>query len=330
MKRKKLLAAFLSVALISSSLAGCSIAGNTSSSVSSGNSQATSSTSANGKKYKITLITMDSMDRHWVSVNEGCQKAVKELGNVEYKWAAPDTKDDAQQIERVNDAIADNVNAILIAANGPDAISSVLKEAKAKGIKIVYVDSPAKIEGEATFATDNEAAGKLAGQQMLAALKKEGKTSGKIGVVNVNNATASTISREKGFRAVFDGTSFQILATQYSQGDVAKSQNIADNYISSGVVGVFGTNEGCSTGVGNAIKSSGKKDIIGVGFDKSDALLSLVKSGALLCTIAQKPVEMGYEGMKAAVKVLSGGTIEQKVVDTGASVITKDNVDSAK
>ena len=44
---------------------------------------------------------------------------------------APNTKDDALQIEQVNNAVAGGYDAILVAANGPDAISGALKEAAA-------------------------------------------------------------------------------------------------------------------------------------------------------------------------------------------------------
>ena len=54
-----------------------------------------------------------------------------------------------------------------------DAISSALKEAASSGVKIVYVDSPANVEAEATFSTDNIAAGKTAGEEMLKALKQQ-------------------------------------------------------------------------------------------------------------------------------------------------------------
>ena len=46
----------------------------------------------------IALITMDSIDQHWVTLNEGAQKAAGELG-VTVQFMAPNTKDDAQQIE---------------------------------------------------------------------------------------------------------------------------------------------------------------------------------------------------------------------------------------
>ena len=276
----------------------------------------------------VILITMDSTDQHWVSVDGGAQKAAEELG-VTYQWMAPDKKDDAQQIERVNNAIAAGADAIMIAANGPDAVTAALKEAQAEGIKIVYVDSPANLEAEATFSTDNEAAGHTAGEEMLKALEAEGITEGKIGIVNVNASTDSALKREAGFRAAFEGTDFELLETQYGEGDAAKSQDIADNYITEGVVGIYGTNEGSTVGVGNAIKGNGG-GIIGVGFDKSDAILSLIKDGSIVCAMALNPDVMGYEGLKAAVAAVKGEEIPEKNVDTGVSVLSAESLAEAE
>ena len=274
--------------------------------------------------WKIALITMDSIDQHWVKLNEGAQAKATELG-VTVTFMSPNTKDDAQQIECVNNAVAGGYNAIMVAANGPDAISSALKEAQAAGVKIVYVDSPANVPAEATFSTDNQAAGKTAGETMIAALTAAGVTEGSIGIVNVNAATDSTVKREAGFRSAFDGTKFTILETQYGEGDAAKSQTIAENYITQGVVGIFGANEGSTTGTGNAIKASGKT-VIGVGFDKSDAILGLIKDGYLLATMAQNPDVMGAKGVEACVQALEGQTLGGAVTDTGVSVLTKDSL----
>ena len=271
--------------------------------------------------YKVALITMDSIDQHWITLNEGAQKAAAELG-VEVTFMAPNTKDDAQQIEQVNNAVAGGCDAIIVAANGPDAISSALNEAIAAGVKVVYVDSPANIAAEATFSTDNEAAGKTAGETMLAELTAQGITEGKIGIVNVNAATASCVARENGFRAAFEGTAFELLETQYGEGDAAKSQSIAENYITQGVVGIFGANEGSTNGSGNAVKASGTS-VVCVGFDKSDAILGLIEDGYILATMAQNPDVMGYEGVKAAVAALNGESLGGAVTDTGVSVLTK-------
>ena len=273
----------------------------------------------------IFLITMDQMDQHWVNVDAGCQKAVKELGNVKYTWLAPDVKDDAKQIECINNAVAGGADAILLAANGPSAVTSALEEAQKEGVKIIYVDSAADFPAEQTLATDNTAAGTTAGQEMLKALEAKGITEGKIGIVNVNAATASVVARETGFRQAFEGTNFEILETQYSEGDAAKSKDIAANYITQGCVGIFGANEGCTVGVGNAVQEAGE-DVIGVGFDKSDTILELIKNGYLLCTMAQNPDVMGYEGLKSAVKVLNGEKVSPSYVDTGVTVINKDAI----
>ena len=162
---------------------------------------------ASSESYKIFLITMDQMDQYWTNIDAGCKKAAEELGNVEYQWTAPDVKDDAKQIEMINNAVANGANAILLAANGPEAVNDALKEASAAGVQIVYVDSPANFTPSvATFSTDNTAAGKTAGQTMIDQLAAKGITEGKIGVVSVNAATASTVARDDGFRSAFEGT----------------------------------------------------------------------------------------------------------------------------
>lgn len=308
---RKLLAGLLCVVMAAAMLAGCNNSSNTN----------TNSNTPTPKNYKIYLITMDQMDQHWVNMDKGAKKAVSELGNITYKWVAPDVKDDAKQIECINNAVADGANAILLAANGPSACVSAVQEAAKAGVKIVYVDSPANYAAYATFATDNTAAGKTAGQKMIEALKAKNITSGKIGIVSVNAATQSTVNREKGFRSAFEGSGFQILETQYGEGDAAKSKDIASNYITQGCVGIFGTNEGSTTGTGNAIKEAGKTNIIGVGFDKSDAILGLVKDGYIVCTMAQNPDIMGSDGIKAAVDAIKGVAPQSTNVDTGVSVI---------
>ena len=326
LKMKKMIALLCSMVMVFGLLAGCggSTSGtDTPAPTGSAPAETTSGTESEGTNYNIALITMDSIDQHWVTLNEGAQEAAQELG-VTVTYMAPNTKDDAQQIEQVNNAVAAGCQAIIVAANGPDAITSALQEAVDAGVKIIYVDSPANMDAEATFSTDNEAAGKIAGETLLAELEAQGVTSGSIGIINTNAASDSTLKREAGFRSVFEGTDFTVLETQYGEGDAAKSQTIAENYITQGVVGIFGTNEGSTTGAGNAIKAAGEGAPICVGFDKSDAILGLIVDGYILATMAQNPDVMGYEAVKAAVQVLDGEDLGGKVVDTGVSVLTKD------
>ncbi len=277
-------------------------------------------------KYSVFLITMDQIDQHWVRMNDGAQKAANELGNIDLTWMAPDIKDDSKQIEVVNNAVAGGADVIMIAANGPTAISSSLKEANAAGVKIIYVDSPADFPALKTLATNNMAAGETAGKTLLKHLNDKGITEGRIGIIGVNAATNSTVSREMGFRTAFANTNFELLETQYCDGDTAKAKDIAANYYNLGCIAVFGTNEGSTVGAGNAVRESGG-EMVGIGFDKSDMVLSLVKNGQLIAVMAQNPDVMGYEGVKTAEKAMKGEDLGEEYVDTGVSIITKENVE---
>ena len=277
------------------------------------------------KPYKIALITMDSVDQHWASLKEGAEAEANADG-VSVDFMSPDVKDDAKQIECINNAVAGGYDALIVAANSQDAVSGALNEAVQSGMKLIYVDSPANVEAEATFSTDNKAAGYTAGEQMLKALEEKGITEGSIGIVNINTSTNSTLMREEGFREALDGKGFDILETQYCEGDAAKAQTIAENYLTEGVVGIFGANEGAATGTGNAIKASGNDQVVGVGFDKSDTLRGLIADGYLYCTMAQNPDVMGKLGVQAAIRVLNGEDLGGAVTDTGVSVLTAENV----
>lgn len=281
---------------------------------------------ADDGKYSVFLITMDQIDQHWVRMNDGAQKAANELGNIDLTWMAPDIKDDSKQIEVVNNAVAGGADVIMIAANGPTAISSSLKEANAAGVKIIYVDSPADFPALKTLATNNMAAGETAGKSLLKHLNDKGITEGRIGIIGVNAATNSTVSREMGFRTAFANTNFELLETQYCDGDTAKAKDIAANYYNLGCIAVFGTNEGSTVGAGNAVRESGG-EMVGIGFDKSDMVLSLVKNGQLIAVMAQNPDVMGYEGVKTAEKAMKGEDLGEEYVDTGVSIITKENVE---
>ncbi len=277
---------------------------------------------ANAEGNLVYLITMDKMDMHWVSVDAGASTMAKALG-LDYKWDAPDGKDNADQIEVLNNAIAEKPAVILLAATDPQGIAKTVEEAQAQGIIVMYVDSPAAAPVPVTLSTDNYAAGKLAAQTMIAELDAAGKTSGKIGIVSVNTATNSTMNREAGFRDVFtaDGR-FELLTTEYKEGLAAESQEAATNFIMGNpdLVGLFGANEGSTVGVGNAIKAEAP-EIIGVGFDKSDAILGLLKDGTLKGAMAQNPFTMGYLGVAEAYAAINGLSTGPAVIDTGVSVL---------
>jgi ribose transport system substrate-binding protein len=274
--------------------------------------------------YDIYLITIDKIDQHWDDMNQGAFDMTGMLG-LDYQWIAPETKDTQRQIELFNQAVEDGADAVLIAVNDPLRMAAPIENAKANGVKIIYVDTPAYEEAVTTLATDNYSAGVEAGEVMIRELGELGIESGRIGIIGVNEVTDSTVKREAGFREALrlDGR-YTIVPTDYENGDPLASQEAAALMIKNypDIVGLFGTNEGSTVGVGKAIKEQ-KKNIIGIGFDRSDTILELLRDGSLDAVVAQNPYTMGYLGVAEAVAALKGMNTGPTSINTGVSIIRR-------
>ena len=289
-----------------------------------------------GVKTKVGLITMDQMDVHWVRLQQAAQARVDELnaqGNeITMVWLAPEIKDNSQQIEKIQNAVADGVNYIIIACNDGTSANRALQEALDADIKIIYVDAPATLKASATYATDNFAGGKQIGEYLLKLFEKDGVKEGTIGIVDAQAGVQSCQDRYDGFASVFKDTKFVMGERQYSDGDNSKAQELANTLINNGVVAIYGTNDGATNGSAAAVKdaiNNGNK-IYCVGWDKSDSNIAHVESGELLAFAAQNPQVMGKMAIDAVVELESGKDLNGVVVDTGVSTVTAENVKEFK
>jgi len=281
---------------------------------------------------KVALITMDQMDEHWVAVQQGAMDKAAELAkdgnNIEIKWLAPETKDNQQQIEKINTAVGDQVNYIIIAANDATSCNRALQEAIDAGIKIIYVDATATIPAEAVYATDNYKGGVLAGEYMKKLLADNGVTEGMIGIVDAQPGVQSCQDRYDGFASVFEGSAFTLGERQYSDGDNSNAQELATTLINNGVVAIYGTNNGAANGAAAACKdaaANGKK-IWMVGWDKSGSNLAHVEADEMQGFVAQNPYQMGYMAIEGVFQLENGEDLAGKTVDTGSFIIDASNV----
>lgn len=274
--------------------------------------------------YTIYLITMDKQTNFWEIMNQGATDMADLIG-VNYIWAAPQKRVVEEQIQIFKQAVEHGADAILLSASDPVRISSAVEDAKAKGVKIIYVDAPANEEAVVTLATENYNAGRIAGDTMLSELGAVGITSGSIGIIDVSPKSLNTVNRDLGFRDVLsrDGR-FELLDTQYVGAEevlIEKEVTVLINETSN-LVGLFATNENTTIGTGNAIQASEKKPI-GVGFDYNEKTEVLLKNNALKAVLNQNPYTMGYLGMAEAVAALKGYNTGPSFINTGVSVINK-------
>jgi ribose transport system substrate-binding protein len=287
---------------------------------------------AAGAKIKVTLITMDSIDEHWLKVKAGAQAKADELGNVVLTFNAPPGKVDAAvQLQMVEDAITKKANAIMLAPLNKDALSPGVEKAKAAGIPVIIIDSGVSTQNfDAFFSTDNGAAARLAADEMAKAIGGKGK----VAIVNAQAGAGTTMTRENEFKAQMAAKypGITIVGTQYSDGDKTKALNQATDFMTANpdLAGIYGCNEGATVGVGTAVEQAGKTGKVKViGFDWSADTKALVGKGVVQASMVQNPYIMGNKGLQAAVDVVMKKPT-QKLVDTGVTVATKANMDSIK
>lgn len=275
-------------------------------------------------KTNIYLITMDKEEQFWYIMDQGARDMAQLIG-VNYIWDAPKERIVDEQINIINEAVKAGADAIILAASDPVRVSQAVEDAKARGVKIIYVDAPAVEEAIITLATENYSAGKIAGQQMISELEASGIKSGAIGIIGVTPEKITTMNREKGFRDIVRlDNRYHILDTIYTNGDALVSRNavLEMNEESMDLVGVFGTNEGSTIGIGNAIRII-NNNITGIGFDMTDEIQDMLREGVLNAVLVQNPYTMGYLGMAEAVAAIKNYNTGPKFIDTGVSVITK-------
>ena len=108
----------------------------------SNSSSGGSSNVTGGKKITVALMPKSKGNAYFISCKKGADKAANELG-VDLVFDGPTDPDPAKQNEIVENWITLGVDAIAVACENREGISTAVRKAKAKGIKVVTYDADA-------------------------------------------------------------------------------------------------------------------------------------------------------------------------------------------
>jgi rhamnose transport system substrate-binding protein len=119
---------------------------------SDGAAGASSGTPAGGSGHRAVIAMMPKAkgDPYFVSCRTGAEEAAKELG-VDLIWDGPTGLDPAKQNEVVESWITRKVDAIAVAVENGPGISTVLRKARERGIKVVTWDADAQPDARDFF-----------------------------------------------------------------------------------------------------------------------------------------------------------------------------------
>jgi ribose transport system substrate-binding protein len=295
------------------------------------------STSKSNKKPLIGFVMGVKTDPFYITMERGLRAKAVELG-ADVLVDGPSKFDATLQTPIVDSMIANHVDVLVIAATDSQTMIAPLQRANAAGIKVISVDTYIGdgnyTNGSVTFpltyiGSDNVQGGNIAGVALIKSMGGKGK----IYIQNTTPGTSTTDQREQGCKQAIEATngSVTLIGIDYNNNntDKATQQTLTLLQRSPDVSGIFGANLFSAVGAGQAVRSSGRKDIKIAGFDAAENSIKDLRDGIVDLLVAQKPADMGSVAVDYAMQAMQGNlaSLKKRVV-TDFFVIDRTNVDT--
>jgi ribose transport system substrate-binding protein len=292
---------------------------------------------AGGGKMQIAVIPKGTTHDFWKHIHQGADEAAKDAGNVEIVYQGPAVENDkTSQINMVDTMISKGVKGIVLAPLDDKALVASVEKAAAANIPVVVIDSDVNTDKYISFvATDNEKGGHMAGKEMVRLLGGKGR----IAVLRYNAGSASTDKREKGFIDEVTTTAHGITIVskdQYAGPTRESAAKAAENMLAAyakgdgtaNLDGIYCPNESSTAGMLKVLEGKGWAGKVKfVGFDAAPDLVDALNKGEINALVVQYPAKMGRVGVQTVVDFINGkNKSPEKRIDTGAYLITKENV----
>ncbi|MCI0524790.1 MAG: sugar-binding protein [Acidobacteria bacterium] len=280
------------------------------------------------KKTQLVFVTNNASD-FWTIARKGTEKAAAELPNVDIEFRINSEGTAAGQQRVVDDLLAKGIDGIAISPVDPKNQVQLINRAAEQAL-VFTQDSDAPSSNRACYiGTDNEAAGRQAGELVKEALPQGGQIMVFVGMLDAQNAQ----ERYRGLQKTLEGSNIKIIDIRTDDTDrVRAKSNAADTLVKypdiAGMVGLWSYN---GPAILSAVREAGKIGKVKIiAFDEEDETLAGVREGAIYATVVQQPYEFGYQSMVMLSRAIGGDRSDipankLKIVPTLA--IKKDGVE---
>ncbi len=283
-----------------------------------------------GTSLRLAFVTNNNSD-FWTIAKKGIQKAEKELGiQVDFKAPNPGSIEEQQRI--LEDLESQGYHGIAISVLHPTHINRLLNRLAGR-MNVLTHDSDAPGSNRLVYiGTNNFAAGAALGKEIVKIFPKGAKMAVFVGTFSADNARQRFDGILKSIKD--SGLNFEVVARKEDDKDPIRAKKNVEDVLNAFpdldlLVGLWSYN---GPAIASALKSSGKQDRIKVVcFDEEEPTLQAIKDGLIACTIAQKPFQFGYQSSVLLKKLCGEGEKAlpaDEVIDTGVTVVAKDNVDA--
>jgi fructose transport system substrate-binding protein len=304
--------------------------------------------SGGGKSVSVALITKNSTNPFFVTMQDGARKAADAEGVKLTVAAGKADGDEAGQVQAIEQAIARGDAGILITPNGP-GVNPAIKKARDAGLYVIALDTPPDPANtvDITFATDNFKAGELIGKWTATTLAGKPATIALLDLFN-DKIVSVDYNRDQGFltgmgidpkdkkrngdeekSGKYSGGTYSIVCNEPTNGAEDGGRTAMERCLTKNpnVNVVYTINEPAAVGAQKALKAANAKDVLVVSIDGGCDGVKQVKDGLINATSQQYPVKMAELGVKAIKQIATGGQKPQVTsgldfFDTGVALVT--------
>ena len=318
---KKLLALFLGVGL--AVVTGCN---------KSSDSPDASSSPGGGKKLTVALMPKSKGNAYFISCKQGADAAARELG-VDLIFDGPTDPDPAKQNEIIENWITLGVDVIAAACENKEGISTALRKAPQKGIKVLTYDSDAAPDARAFFV--NQATPEGIGDTLMDEAARLCGDVGEFAIITASLTAANMNEWQKRIEArrasKYPNMKMVALSPCDDLKDKAQSEATALLSANPSLKLLMAICSPAVPGAAEAVKQAGKTGmvrVIGLGLPSENR--RYVKEGVTDSVILWKTKDLGYLTVQAAVAFAKGelaaGAKTFKAGALGAFEIQGDNI----
>ncbi|MEO4000370.1 rhamnose ABC transporter substrate-binding protein [Mesorhizobium sp. CAU 1732] len=290
---------------------------------------------ASAQDMKIALVVKSLGNGFFDAANKGAQEAAQEIGGVEVIYTGPTSATAEGQIEIVNSLIAQQVDAIAISANDPDALVPALKRAMDRGITVVSWDSGVAQEGRQVHLNPSDT--DLIGETIIKLAADFLPEGGDVAILSASSTATNQNAWIEAAKKVMPEKfpNINLVATVYGDDDAVKSTNEAKGLIAShpNLKAIIAPT---TVGVVAAAQVVTDDNLIGkinvTGLALPSEFKQFIDNGASQAVALWNPIDLGY----SAVMISHALATDEAKAEPGAKIsigrvgeITLDDTNSA-
>ncbi|HEY6802992.1 MAG TPA: substrate-binding domain-containing protein [Pyrinomonadaceae bacterium] len=261
-------------------------------------------------RVQVAMMPKAKGDPYFVSCRLGAEEAAKELG-VDLLWDGPTDLDPAKQNEVVEAWITKGVDVIAVSVENQAGISTVLRKAREKGIKVITWDADA--EKNARDFLINQATPQGIGYTLTDEAARMMDSKGEFAIITASLSAANQNEWIKNIKARLAEKypDMKLVAIQPSEGDrdraFSETQTVLK--VHPNVKVIMAIAAPAVPGAAEAVKQSGRTDVKVTGLSLPNMNKPYVKAGVVESVVLWNTTDLGYLTVYAA-NALSKGELK--------------------